>query len=382
MSLFRAAKNNHAAEQESLHTFNVRDIPSSLLSSIDRHAKQAKQSRQQYLAAWLERTFGPEGNVTTAISYRLAQVIRSVDRVGHWDRHPTLAAIAETIGHTSTQPLESVITGEAPLSFEEADKICALFGVYREWLLAGSFHPFYQEPKYVFPEKLLYALGRGDARNHLGNPYDRFNLALSADRARVAIYARTYSIPWRQDKLLDDYLSNWDTSLICSALCNDCPASLLIHKPNLCMSIILPEPEFQLLTNGERHPDDSVSSSRYYDQWHLWYGDLTCTRGAGDFPPSYTETRTRFLKDLKRGHSDNPLALTMHIEERLDRHDSLRPPAVDADDFVRLRSHAEGQEELSRWLNQHWEKYSEDSLLKRAWEAGMVPHQPAPVDRS
>jgi hypothetical protein len=357
MSLFRSAKNTPVEEEEPLHTFNVRDIPSSLLNSINRHAKQAKQSRQQYLAAWLERTFGPEGNVTTAISYRLAQVIRSVDRVGHWNRRPTLAAIAETLGHTSTQPLESAITGDVPLSFEEADKICALFGVHREWLLDGSFHAFYQEPKYVFPEKLLYALGRGDVRNHLGNPYDRFNLVLSADQARVAIYACTYALPWRQDKLLDNYLSDWDTSLICAALCGDCPAVLLVHKPETCMSIVLPESEYRLLAGGERHPDDHVPSTRYYDQWHLWYGDLTCTRRDGGFPPSYTQARTKFLEDLKRGHLDNPLALTLHIEERLDRHNSLCPPAVDSSDFEKLRTRAEGQEELTHWLNQYWEKH-------------------------
>jgi hypothetical protein len=359
MSLFRAAKTISAVEEEPLHTFNVRDIPSSLLNSIDRHAKQAKQSRQQYLAAWLERTFGPEGNVTTAISHRLAQVIRSVDRVGGWDRRPTLAAIAESIGHTSTQTLESAITGEVPLSFEEADKICALFGVYREWLLDGSFHPFYQQPKYVFPADLLYALGRGDVRNQLGNPYDRFNIALSADQARVAIYARTYALPWRQDKLMDSFLSDWDTSLICSTLCNDCPASLLAHKPDLCMSIILPESRFQLLTNGESHPDDDLPSTRHYDQWHLWYGDLTCDQKEGGFPPAYTQVRAKFLKDLKQGQLDNPLALTRHIEDRLKRHNSLCPPIVDASDFTRLRTRAEGQEELSHWLNQCWDKYGE-----------------------
>jgi hypothetical protein len=358
MSLSRVAKTISAVEDEPLHTFNVRDIPSSLLNSIDRHAKQAKQSRQQYLAAWLERTFGPEGNVTTAISHRLAHVIRSVDRVGNWTRHPTLAAIAESIGHISTQPLESVITGEAPLSFEDANKICALLGIYRGWLLDGTPHPFYQNPKYAFPEALLYALGRGDVRNHLGNPYDRFNIVLSADNSRVAIYALAHTLQWRQDKLLDNSLFDWNTSLICAALCEACPASLLIHKPDICISVIVPEPEFHLLANGEWHPDKGLSGYEYSDQWHAWYGDLTGNQKKGDVPPSFTEAREGFLQGLKGAQLDNPLALALHIEERLKRHDSLCPPVVDASAFVRLRTRAEGQEELSHWLDQYWEKHS------------------------
>ena len=97
-------------------------------------------------------------NETAAITGRLRDLVQTLgdSRSYHLTPTPTTAHIAERLGFESTAPLDEILSGDRPLSFVEATKVCSLFGVNRRWLLEGSEHRFGMAP--IFQD--VYALLR------------------------------------------------------------------------------------------------------------------------------------------------------------------------------------------------------------------------------
>lgn len=210
-----------------------------------------------------------EESSASAISRRLHLALALAGRVNAFDRRVTVAAIAELIGHSSTQRIESALSGNDVLPFSELDKICDVPGIYREWLLDNAFQAFYQEVKYLSADDFLRALGKLKVRDADGDLYDKVILVLSTDDfGSVAIFGHTHRKPYRLDKLLLGNLHDWDMILVCAITAKSGPVSKLVQNTDFRHGVIFESSDFRKLVDGRVHPGVLMEPSIPYRHWN------------------------------------------------------------------------------------------------------------------
>ena len=179
----------------------VRDLNPEIIAAIDCRARLMKLSRQQFLHEHLHRVFGPnEMNVTASIAARLRQVFESVPKSSY-----SVSRVAMELGMPDATLLEANLSGEQPLAFTTARKLCDLLGVDPEWLLEGKRTPFHQMPRFRNADDCLAMLARKELRSQGGAPYSSWYFLLSDEpNGRAAVYGYASETPWRLDLLLSD----------------------------------------------------------------------------------------------------------------------------------------------------------------------------------
>ncbi len=257
---------------------------------IDGRAKRARTSRQLFLHAFLTETFGPEKSATAGIAERLRIVF---DQSG---RNPfQIPSIARELGHESAAELEANLSGEEPLPFATADRLCSLLGVYRGWLLEGKMQPYYQDALYHDSRACLNALALETEKPKSQEAYTNLYFVLSDERAgRADVYRHIRSAPHRWDLLLRSvpiggHVGAGGTSeifqfgLFCAAIDVTLARPAILDRNLNTFGRILDRENFNRFSSGEIHPRllefaGAGQSSWAEDIWDLEYSG-----------PKYTE---------------------------------------------------------------------------------------------
>ena len=268
----------------------VRDICPEVAATIDGRAKRAKTSRQLYLHAFLTETFGPRKSVTAAIAERLRTVFENGE--GDPIQIPT---IARELGHESATDLEAILSGEEPLPFATADRLCSFLGLHSGWLLGGEMHPYYQDPLFHDSRECLNALAAGTIKPRSGESYTNLYFILSDEAmGRAAVYGYSREVPHRWDLILRDVPIGghvgvggtgeiFQFALLCAATDVTLARPPILNRNLTKFGRVLDRETFRKFTQGEIHPEllksaGSGQASWAEDIWDLEYEGPEYTR--------------------------------------------------------------------------------------------------------
>jgi hypothetical protein len=289
----------------------VREISPEVAAVIDGRAKRAKTSRQLYLHAFLTETFGPQKSVTAAIAERLRIVFDQGRRNAF-----QIPTVARELGHASAAELEANLSGEEPLSFSTADKLCTLLGVYPQWLLNGELHPYYQDPLFHHSRECLNALASGGLKARSGVPYSHWCFVLSDETmGRAAIYGYANSAPHRWDLILGDVpigghvggggtLEIFQFALLCAATDVTLSSPPVIGRNIFKFGRVLGKESFRDFTEGRIHPELLMSAGSGHASWAEDIWDLEYQ--GPEYAKNFTEAKEIFrLTAAEQGITDN-----------------------------------------------------------------------------
>lgn len=121
-----------------------------------------------------------KGAFSAAVAGRLNEILRYFDECPAFGLRPrpTAARVSEALGFESIAALEEMLDGGRPVSFADADRICDLFGIERDWLLNGSGNRFVASQTYSDPGDLLRALVLDQLQWGAGNRYEELVFVL------------------------------------------------------------------------------------------------------------------------------------------------------------------------------------------------------------
>ena len=306
----------------------VRDLALEVASSIDARAKAAKLSRQQFLTQHLHRTFGPDGSSTAAIAGRLRSVFGYLAQlsIGFELKTATVPVVAELLGFSTPMELESFIQGDTPLSFEVADRLCDILGIYREWLLNGRLNPYHQKPRFTNIEECFKALALGDIQTDSGHTYEKWIFLMSSDkRGSAAVYGYTSESSFRCDLILRDipmgaHVGGGGASDImqfawlCAAIDSSLTGGPVIPVKFNTVGRIEDRLSFDSYTNGESHPAGLTCIGNPHFPWYQDIWDLSY-QGDG-YTPGFVGARKVFQDGCEwKGHE----GLKAYLGERVDQ---------------------------------------------------------------
>jgi hypothetical protein len=289
----------------------VREISPEVAAVIDGRAKRAKTSRQLYLHAFLTETFGPQKSVTAAIAERLRIVFDQ--RRKNPFQVPT---IARGLGHESATELEANLSGEEPLSFATADKLCSLLGVYPQWLLNGELHPYYQDPLFHDSRECLNALASGEMKPRSGAPYSHWYFVLSDEAmGRAAVYGYSNSAPHRWDLILAEVPIGghvgaggtreiFQFALLCAATDVTLSRPPIVDRNLFKFGRILDKENFREFTEGRIHPELLKSAGTGHAAWAEDIWDLEYE--GPEYTKNFAEAKDIFrLTAAEKGIANN-----------------------------------------------------------------------------
>jgi hypothetical protein len=289
----------------------VREISPEVAAVIDGRAKRAKTSRQLYLHSFLTETFGPQKSVTAAIAERL-RIVFDQGRKNPFQ----VPTIARGLGHESAAELEANLSGEEPLSFTTADKLCSLLGVYPQWLLNGESHPYYQDPLFHDSRECLNALASGEMKPNPGAPYSHWYFVLSNEEmGRAAVYGYSNSAPHRWDLVLRSVpigghvgaggtIEIFQFALLCAATDLNLARRPILDRNLTRVGRVLDKETFSKFTQGEIHPELLAWAGTGHapwaeDIWDLEYKGMEYTK-------NFAEAKEIFrLTAAERGITNN-----------------------------------------------------------------------------
>ncbi len=263
-----------------MNDFMIRDLDPEIVAAIDGRAKQLKLSRQQYLHEHLRRTFAPsEGNVTANIAARLREVFRGLPQAPC-----SIARVAMALGMPDATMLEANLSGEEPLAFATARRLCDLLGVHTDWLLEGRFTPFYEMAQFRATSECLDALAKGELRSKRGAAYTAWYFLLSDEpEGRAAVYGYAAETPCRLDLLLRDVPIRdsigaagsrqiFDFGVLCAAIDPSLERPALVETGFDSWGRVLDRRRFQEVVEGQVHPGSVMTEEKGHVPWaeDLW----------------------------------------------------------------------------------------------------------------
>ena len=285
-------------------TINIRDLSDSVIAGILVAAKSGGfRSREAYLRAYLERSFGGESNATRAISERFHSAVDHVLELGRTyalDPPPTIAAVARALGHADVSGFDAAYRGDIPLAFGDGDRFCELFGVNRDWLESGRGQPFAQRAQHGSPIDLFREIYRN------GMQYERLFFVLSSDqRGTASVFGQASN--YRFDMLLDNVPihdeigSTGERYLIDFALflaAAETPSAGVFDETQSVSTsgrLLNPE-EYRALVAGSVHPAKYLTYHKGSSHWFEDLWDLEFT--GSDYPPNYCRAQARYRQCL------------------------------------------------------------------------------------
>ena len=253
----------------------VRDLDAEIIAAIDCRAKATKLSRQQFLHDHLHKAFGPNGmNVTATIAARLRQVFESLPK-----SLCSVSRVAMELGMPDATLLEANLSGEQPLAFTTARRLCDLLGVDPEWLLEGKGTPFHQTPRFRSADDCLGTLAERELRSKVGTPYTSWYFLLSDEpNGRAAIYGYASEMPWRLDLLLRDVPITdnvgaggsrqiFDFGLLCATIEGKHEHQGLFEPGFASWGRVLSRQRFNEVLGGEEHPSLTTREGLEHVPW-------------------------------------------------------------------------------------------------------------------
>jgi hypothetical protein len=234
----------------------------------------------------------------------------------------SVATIAERLGHKDVSQLDEILIGKCPLSFEDADRLCDIFGVARSWLLSGVGFPFSTEPMCFTAFEVIESLTSGKLRTEEGDPFETWCFVLSDDTySKASIYGYSFQHPYRCDLILNNVDISWpsggdkEQNFSVSDL-----ESMLLEFVLLCAAIdpnltrppalvgsgggVVPvlgrilEPEvYKEITDGKRAPGYLFQHTLAPLQWPTDLWDLS--RDGGPYTKGFESARTIYRNLLK-----------------------------------------------------------------------------------
>lgn len=263
-------------------------------------------SSDEGLCAHLEST----GNTAQAISKRLRDIFNYLftwgNKMGYYSgKGISMAQIARELGYPDASKLDAVYRGDVPLSFEDGDKICKIFGIYITWLEEGKGTPFLQTQLF------------GDSLKALRNFYEKgvyytsLCFALSDEvRGEALVYGEIS--PFRYELLLsnlpihDDVggcgtgdLLNFCYFLAMFCYLKDAKTNIMRRAfgyltPRM-VGVILDSEKYRALANGSLHPGEIFDKPVI--QHSNWFEDLADI----DLPKSYSsDSRVHYTNNWQR----------------------------------------------------------------------------------
>ena len=255
--------------------FMVRDLDVAIIAAIDCRAQVTKLSRQQFLHNHLHKAFGPsEMNATASIAARLRQVFQSLPK-----SLCSVSRVAMELGMTDATLLEANLSGEQPLAFATARRLCDLLGMDPEWLLEGKDTPFRQAPRFRSAYECLETLADGELRSKAGTPYTSWYFLLSDEpNGRAALYGYAPETPWRSDLLLhnvpitDDVGGGgsrqlFDFGVLCATIEAKHQHQGLFEPGFASWGRVLSRQRFDEVLRGQEHPSLATREEQGHVPW-------------------------------------------------------------------------------------------------------------------
>ncbi len=303
----------------------VRDLDPEIVAAIDGRAKLMKLSRQQYLHDHLRRAFGPSDmNVTATIAARLRQVFQSLSKCSS-----SVSRVAMELGMPDATLLEANLSGEQPLAFTTARRLCDLLGVHPEWLLEGKWSPFYQMPRFRNADDCLKMLARKELRSIGGAAFTSWYFLLSDEPdGRAAVYGYASDTPWRLELLLREIPITdnvgaggsqqlFDFGLLCASLEPRFEYPRLIKTGFDSWGRVLNRNRFYEVVGGQEHPGLSMREEQGHVPWAEDLADMQYKSRA--YSESFLRGRDTFrLIANEKGIQTNS-ELAEHIKKTVNR---------------------------------------------------------------
>jgi len=309
----------------------LRDLPDATLAQIDLRAKSAGLSRQKYMLAHLTKTFGQANTVTGQIAARLSTVFADLAQIsfGYPAQKTTIPAVAELLGHSDPAKLESVLAGDSPLAFPDAEQLCRLFGINKSWLLNGDATPYGQSAMFRDGMQCAQALASKSLKPSDGTKYRAwyFLLTEEEEEGQAAILGQLEENPYRFDLIISgvpffegvgaggtNAILNF--GLLCALTDSTMSANggRLLQSGFECWGRLADKNFYRELVRGTKHPG-SILSLRYgYVPWSEDFWDFNQTR---KYTKGYAEAKEIFQMELTREKITTNAELHAYLEEML-----------------------------------------------------------------
>ncbi len=319
-------------------TLTARDVADDTIAGIDLASAEAGfKAREAYLRWFANRTWGPTPkgrNASLGLTQRFAWVVETLSRLRseyHVQTEFSVPFIARALGHTDPSTVDAYMRLERPISFDDGDRLCALYGVDRKWLETGEGSPFYKRAKHrdvgdmfrelyqkgCFYELLVFVLGdepRGECMVFGVNNSHEYTLLAS-------------DIPVHDDVGNTGHASVVEFATLTGAIVflknatryffGRASGSNSIHQGFIRSSgIILPPDKYRDVEYGRVHPAELLSGRTYHFQsWHEDLPDLEY--GVSPYTQSYVRARNLYVKDLAYRKITTNEQLVNHIATRL-----------------------------------------------------------------
>ncbi|HET9392204.1 MAG TPA: hypothetical protein VFO29_01590 [Candidatus Rubrimentiphilum sp.] len=297
-------------------TFNIRDIPDDIATSIQAAAAAAgARSREAYLRDLLGRVFGPNESLVAAVSARARAAVLHFEDLGRFrvlQPAPTISRIARALGHEDPSVLEAELRGDRPLSFSDGDRLCDLLSLDAEWLESGG----HDQPR--FRTRAQYHDCRLLLRAFLeaGVNYDELYFTLSdGEGSEGSIIGHTASedpaIGWRYDLLVAGIpihnsvgatgaRQRRDFADLMIALYDE---RLFPDSPT-CIGRLVPHSQYLAMLSGYVHPATltntyALGNAQPMARQSDWHEDFCEFDSVERHTRSYSAGHSALLEDLK-----------------------------------------------------------------------------------
>ncbi|GAB3383928.1 FitA-like ribbon-helix-helix domain-containing protein [Azotobacter armeniacus] len=125
----------------------VRNLPAEVISALGRLAEQHDRSLEaearQAIRAWVQPQIESEKRTSRAVSVgqRLRYLQNEIGEL-RTSKAATPSRLAEAMGWSHAEKIESWLAGDEEPSFDELTQISALVGCQRDWLVHGEGNPY------------------------------------------------------------------------------------------------------------------------------------------------------------------------------------------------------------------------------------------------
>jgi hypothetical protein len=310
--------------------FTLRDLPEEIMAQIDLRAGNARLSRQKYMVAHLTKTFGKANTITGQIATRLCGVFDEIADMsfGFAAPKPSIPTIAEMLGHRDPSLLESILSGDTPLAFADAEPLCRLLGINKTWLLNGDSTPFSQGAMFRDGMLCAQALANESLKPSMGTKYSTWYIVLvDGTDGEAAIWGQSEQDPFRIDLILSGVplfagVGAGGRSAIISFvfLCAMIDPTMSFNrgellKPNFrSWGRLVSKETHSALINGTKHPGSILPSS----YGHVpWYEDLWDFEQAKDYSIGYAEAKKIFQSEVVQRNITNNAQLHAYLKETI-----------------------------------------------------------------
>jgi hypothetical protein len=310
----------------------LRDLPDATLAQIDLRAKSAGLSRQKYMLAHLTKTFGQANTLTGQIAARLHHVFDEVAQIsfGYAEPKPTIATVAELLGHSDPAKLESLLAGDSPLAFYDAELLCRLLGINKSWLFNGDAAPYGQSAMFLDGMKCAQALANKSLRPSDGTKYKAWYFLLTdQEEGQVAVLGQSEENPYRFDLIISGVpffegvgAGGSKAILNFGLLCALVDSTMSVNGGSLllsgfkCWGRLVDKTFYRGLVDGTKHPGH-ILSLRYGSA--PWFEDFWDFKQTKQYSNGYAAAKDIFQLELAQEKITNNTELHAHLSRMLAR---------------------------------------------------------------